>query len=230
MTEAELKLAWDRCTQAWSRYAIDRPAATSFGRMIGGRRLRLLACACCRKLWHRMTARDQELLVQAERHADGKANKSKLTRSIGGNVDNGLTSVAVALCAYIHNDAEMLFDAIITVRRVAGELELGHIVHTQGDVDLVRQYTYSVEDMQFQLLRDMICVIPNFQFQKAWRTSSAVGIAQAIYAERAFDRLPILADALQDAGCEDADVLAHCRGPGPHVRGCWVVDLVLGKE
>ena len=42
--------------------------------------------------------------------------------------------------------------------------------------------------------------------------------------------LPILADALQDAGCEDADILGHCRSGGPHVRGCWVVDLVLGKS
>ncbi len=49
-------------------------------------------------------------------------------------------------------------------------------------------------------------------------------------AERAFDRLPILADALEEAGCDHPDVLAHCRGPGPHARGCWVVDLVLGKE
>jgi hypothetical protein len=53
--------------------------------------------------------------------------------------------------------------------------------------------------------------------------------AEGIYADRAFDRLPILADALQDAGCENPDVLGHCRGDGPHVRGCWVVDLVLGK-
>ncbi|MBA4064130.1 MAG: hypothetical protein C0501_10535 [Isosphaera sp.] len=63
----------------------------------------------------------------------------------------------------------------------------------------------------------------------AWRTSTVLALAQGIYGERAFDRLPILADALQDAGCEDADILAHCRGPGPHARGCWVVDLVLGK-
>ena len=48
--------------------------------------------------------------------------------------------------------------------------------------------------------------------------------------DRAFDRLPILADALEDAGCDNADVLAHCRGEGPHVRGCWVVDLILGKQ
>jgi hypothetical protein len=64
----------------------------------------------------------------------------------------------------------------------------------------------------------------------AWRTETVLALARGIYEERAFDRMPILADALQDAGCTDEDVLSHCRGPGPHARGCWVVDLVLGKE
>jgi hypothetical protein len=66
--------------------------------------------------------------------------------------------------------------------------------------------------------------------EPSWLTSTVVSLAEGIYADRAVDRLPILADALQDAGCADPDVLAHCRGPGPHVRGCWVVDLLLGKE
>jgi len=55
-------------------------------------------------------------------------------------------------------------------------------------------------------------------------------LARAIYDERAFDRLPVLADALEDAGCTDADILTHCRSGGEHVRGCWVVDLLLGKD
>ena len=63
-----------------------------------------------------------------------------------------------------------------------------------------------------------------------WRTESVIALATAIYAEHAFDRMPILADALQESGCDNDDILTHCRGPGPHVRGCWVVDLVLGKE
>jgi hypothetical protein len=67
-------------------------------------------------------------------------------------------------------------------------------------------------------------------FAPAWRTSTVLCIADAIYADRAFGNLPILADALEDAGCDHADILSHCRGPGPHVRGCWVVDLVLGKS
>jgi hypothetical protein len=64
----------------------------------------------------------------------------------------------------------------------------------------------------------------------AWLTSTVRTLAAGIYADRAFDRLPILADALQDAGCEAADILDHCHAGGPHVRGCWVVDLLLGKE
>ena len=64
----------------------------------------------------------------------------------------------------------------------------------------------------------------------AWRTATVISLAQAIYDGRHFDRLPILADALEDAGCTDAAILDHCRQPGEHARGCWVVDLVLGKS
>ncbi len=85
------------------------------------------------------------------------------------------------------------------------------------------------------VIRDAIrCIIGNpfrpVVCDPSWRTSTVVGLAAAIYADRAFDRLPILADALEEAGCANADVLAHCRGPGPHARGCWVVDLILGKS
>lgn len=62
-----------------------------------------------------------------------------------------------------------------------------------------------------------------------WLTSTVTQLAAAIYQDRAFDSLPILADALEDAGCDNSDILAHCRGPEKHVRGCWVIDLLLGK-
>jgi hypothetical protein len=61
-------------------------------------------------------------------------------------------------------------------------------------------------------------------------TPSVVMLASAIYDDRAFDRLPILADALEEAGCQNDEILAHCRQAGEHVRGCWPVDLILGKE
>jgi hypothetical protein len=63
-----------------------------------------------------------------------------------------------------------------------------------------------------------------------WRTSAVVRLAQVIYDERRFNDLPILADALEEAGCDNPEVLAHCRGGGEHARGCWPVDLALGKE
>jgi hypothetical protein len=62
-----------------------------------------------------------------------------------------------------------------------------------------------------------------------WRTSTAVAIARWMYDAREFSAMPILADALQDAGCDSDELLDHCRGPGPHIRGCWVIDLLLGK-
>ena len=67
------------------------------------------------------------------------------------------------------------------------------------------------------------------EFDPRWRTSDVVGLARAIYEEKAFERMPILADALMDAGCEDDAIVGHCRGDGTHARGCWVLDLVLGK-
>jgi hypothetical protein len=68
-------------------------------------------------------------------------------------------------------------------------------------------------------------------FDPSWRTETVVLIARGMYESRDFSAMPILADALQDAGCENVDILTHCRDSSlTHVRGCWVVDLVLGKE
>lgn len=100
------------------------------------------------------------------------------------------------------------------------------------------------------LLDNLRCVFDNpfrpATYNPEWRTSTAAGLAREMYESRDFSAMPILADALQDAGCDDPEILAHCRLDdvglysadvnvpfrigGPHVRGCWVVDLVLGKE
>jgi hypothetical protein len=84
---------------------------------------------------------------------------------------------------------------------------------------------------QSELLRDVFGnPFQPVEFSASWRTDTAVSLARQMYAVRDFSAMPILADALQDAGCDNDDVLNHCRGEGPHVRGCWVVDGVLGKE
>ncbi|WP_246173422.1 hypothetical protein [Limnoglobus roseus] len=89
-----------------------------------------------------------------------------------------------------------------------------------------------VEDAALShILRDIIGnPFRSVVFDPSWHTDTARSLAEAAYEDRAWDRLPILADALEDAGCEDEAVLNHLRGPGPHCRGCWVVDLVLGKS
>jgi hypothetical protein len=83
---------------------------------------------------------------------------------------------------------------------------------------------------QAQLLR---CLVGNpfrtVAFSSEWRTDTVVLLVRTVSESRDFGAMPILADALQDAGCDSDEILSHCRGPGPHVRGCWVVDLVLGR-
>ena len=65
---------------------------------------------------------------------------------------------------------------------------------------------------------------------RAWQNFTIPMLATTIYEERAFDRLPIVGDALEEAGCQDSDILDHCRQPGGHVAGCWVIDLILGNK
>jgi hypothetical protein len=68
------------------------------------------------------------------------------------------------------------------------------------------------------------------RFEPGWRSSNVVGLARGIYRDRAFDRLPILSDALLDAGCNEEAIVTHCRDGRPHTRGCWVVDLIFGTK
>ncbi|WP_238603035.1 hypothetical protein [Fimbriiglobus ruber] len=82
---------------------------------------------------------------------------------------------------------------------------------------------------QSSLIRDIFPFHP-ITLSPSYLTPTVLSLAHGIYEDRAFDRMPILADALQDAGCDNEDILTHCRGPGPHVRGCWVIDLVLNKQ
>jgi hypothetical protein len=84
--------------------------------------------------------------------------------------------------------------------------------------------------VQADILRDIFGnPFNHVPFSPSWRSEAVVGLARGLAEEGAYDRLPVLADALEDAACADPQVLAHSRGPGPHVRGCWVVDMVLGK-
>jgi hypothetical protein len=92
--------------------------------------------------------------------------------------------------------------------------------------------------LQFELLRDIFGnPFRPFTLSPACRTAQVVALAQAAYGEWELPagpldlaRLAVLVDALEEAGCDQADLLGHLRGPGPHVRGCWAVDWILGKS
>jgi hypothetical protein len=85
--------------------------------------------------------------------------------------------------------------------------------------------------VEAQLVRDVAGnPFQPVEIDAAWRTTEVRALAQAIYDGRAFERMTELAAALEAAGCDNTSILDHCRSPGPHVRGCWVIDLVLGKE
>jgi hypothetical protein len=87
------------------------------------------------------------------------------------------------------------------------------------------------EHWQSNLLRDVFGnPFHSVSLDPAWITPLVKGLALSIYDDRNFTDLPILADALEEAGCTNADILQHCRGPGPHVRGCWSLDLILCRK
>jgi hypothetical protein len=89
----------------------------------------------------------------------------------------------------------------------------------------------AVEQRQADALRDIFgpTLFRAIGLDSRWLTSTVLDLAKFIYREKSFGRLPILADVLMEAGCDDETLLGHCQGGRPHVRGCWLVDLILGK-
>jgi hypothetical protein len=170
------------------------------------RKLRLFSVACCRRARHLLTAEwFREVVDFAERFADGTASddERQFYRNQASSCARGAMARHVVSTGIAH---ELAGDADAWDRIV--------LVH---------------------LLR---CIVGPLPFRPVtidpkwltWNHGTVPAIARRSYDERAFHDLPILADALEDAGCTDYDILAHCRGDGPHARGCWVVDLLLGKE
>ena len=150
----------------------------------------------------------------------------------------GTTRARAAFEDAVTRGGEGAFDAHLasTLSWVMARRHLpGWVTH---GVEVVDQRDEQAEHIMRELMRVQTGLIRDIfgnpfrpvAFSPAWRTDTVVSLARQMYESHEFGAMPILADALQDAGCDDDDILNHCRGPGPHVRGCWVVDLVLGKE
>ena len=201
------------------------------------RKARLAAsAACARAMVHLADAGLADSVALSEAFADGEGSGEQLLawRDRAAQIADALlesqpdntTTVHyhAAIAAKAATSLKILSTAQDAIEGAACALQAAMPVRTTaGNLEVTGAFTRLLRDIFGNPFRPV-------SFDSHWRTSDVVGLARAIYEDRAFDRLPILADALMDAGCADEQVLAHCRGDGPHVRGCWVVDLVLGKE
>jgi predicted component of type VI protein secretion system len=213
MTESE----WLACA--------DPLAMLSFlGSRISDRKLRLFACACCRRVWHLITSPPARVAVEAsERYADGLASVQELRDIAHGRW-------APLVCVEGASERQALH--ALQTAACASQ------VHREGILQAVRHSLLADKEMakQAALLRDIVgnpfrCVgIDIDPDWLAWDGAVVRKLAQAIYDERTFDHLPVLADALEEAGASDTTILEHLRMPATHVRGCWVVDLLLAKD
>ncbi len=209
------------------------------------RRTILFNCACCRRIWHLIDSEDRGAVTEAESNCDDRVALHELDLRLEPEQIADL--VMHGLGPPNHEVSEDLRHLLST--RTAIRLRLGGRGYGIGSLANAvagltagaaskdtRSSVHSAalqaeEEFQARLARDIFGnPFRPVTFDPRWRSSNSVEIARTIYEDRAFDRMPILADALMDAGCEEPRIIEHCNGPGPHVRGCWVVDLVLGKE
>jgi hypothetical protein len=190
------------------------------------RKWRLFLCGCARGAGHALTAEVSRAATDAaERFADGTATVDELTEAgrrayelvarNSGEMSPADRAVWDALTA-TYTDHSRAYESAVWNFTVFG----------QGAARSDAEYARYCE-----LLRDIYGnPFHSVTFSPEWRTNTPLSLARQMYESRDFSAMLILADALQDAGCDNDGILNHCRGPGPHVRGCWVLDLVLGKE
>ena len=203
---------------------------------LSARKLRLFNCACARRFESRWDQESRVAVEASESFADRQIERSELERVFAavGVIEGGMEAARRAW-ENRENDPEpyLRIEARGAAHVAAGSDGMDPWYRYGGSAKCVARSVPNPDaerNAQAKLVR---CIFVNpfrpVTLDPAWRTSTVVALARGIYDDRAFDRLPILADALQDAGCDNDDILNHCRGDGPHARGCWVVDLVLGK-
>jgi hypothetical protein len=207
------------------------------------RKLRLFAAACWYRVWAaQVDAKTRRVVELFVRHVDGTISPNEWREGFaaagGANLGQHFrllfctdpVMAAAESAKFAVQDAawQQSWDATeADVRATFPEL-----IGKPSWRNLIRNKVQAREENeQAALVRDVfgnpfrpVCFSPE------WRTDTAMSLARTMYDAREFSAMPILADALQDAGCDSDDVLNHCRGDGPHVRGCWVCDLVLGKQ
>jgi hypothetical protein len=180
------------------------------------RKLRLFAVACSRRVWSLIDAQGRNAVEIAEKFADGLAGPDEMRAA--RLACQGAGGQAAWYAAATNPE--------IAARNAARSAQAGAANNAQLGTDTSELLA------QADLLRDIFGPLPfrAIDFDRSWLTTTVKALAQTIYTDRAFERYPILADEIEKAGCANPEILSHCCGPGPHVRGCWALDLVLGKE
>lgn len=227
--------AWSATDDVGALLTFVRASATE-------RKLRLFACACCRDVWHLLTdARSRAAVEAAEDFADGRVDAADLAAvrkaagAAGGSSRSSWEAVPAATTAaatYAGPDDAMRSALAAAAHAGAAAGWSAADGNPPGVVaDFARSAAESnARTSQVELIRDLFGnPFRPVRLDPRWLAPNVVDLARAIYDGRSFDWLPLLADALQDAGCDDEGIIAHCRGEGPHAKGCWVVDLILGK-
>jgi hypothetical protein len=206
------------------------------------RKQRLFLAACCRRTWPLLVdERSRRAVELAERYADRAAGKAALRRAheaAAAAYDKARrTADARAYCAACPAAEVSRVDFRGGFERCTYGADLATLARAARSAapDTPAEYDQDVrsseEAAQADLLRDIFGnLFRRVAFEPAWRTPAVLALAQQLYQARDFSALPILGDALEEAGCSDERLPGHCRASGPHVRGCFVVDLVLAKE
>jgi hypothetical protein len=218
------------------------------------RKQRLLDCACVRRLWHLL--RDESArntVMVAERYADGFAEldemleiRGSILAALEAEAERNVRAINSGTPRELPNSATP-YDALSAAAGTAWEYRGGtnplddarNALSAEGITDRGPAGHEQMKVQRFAELRDQIRLLRDIfgnpfrpvTFSPSWRTDTALSLARQMYESRDFGAMPILADALQDAGCGNEGILNHCRDEkATHVRGCWVVDLVLDRE
>jgi hypothetical protein len=202
---------------------------------VSERKLRLFAVACCRGVWQVLGEASRFAVEATERYVDGKAEQAELERARRAVIVPELGTPAYAPTVAVRYTCAIEGYPACVHAAAASAATAGMLAACGSPTAPAPARTASRSAhlaLQASVLRDIVrnpFEVPT-AFAATWRTPAVLARAQRAYGERSFDRLPELATALEEAGCDDASLLTHLRGSGPHVRGCWALDLVLDKS
>jgi hypothetical protein len=203
-------------------------------RHLSPRKLLLFGFYCCRHALHPCCDPEVRAAFNVVEHAtEGTASEEEQRAAARCLFDEGWETSWTPQPDYCsHMAGELLTETNDHIRRAVRASKAGIDCAAYGD-----RGTQSAEReaaVQARWVRELFPspFRPKFYTRDwfTWNNDTPLTLARQMYDSREFGAMPILADALQDAGCENDDILAHCRDPhATHVRGCWVCDLVLGK-